>query len=56
MQQRIDDLTKVVRQIIDNCEDGFRQLGLEGPDQAIMGKIWFDTYKACKAVMGEVVE
>lgn len=43
-------LREAVFGVVDRCESGFRQQGMDGPDER-MGKVWFDVYKICKAAL-----
>lgn len=44
-------LFEVCETIVKNCEAGFKELGMEGPDRKRMGLIWFRAYQMCKEVI-----
>lgn len=43
-----------IRRLVDTCERGFRQLGMDGPDRERMGKVWFATYERFCALLARI--
>lgn len=49
-------LYEASRQLVEDCEAGFKELGMDGPDISKMGIIWFNAYQRAKMALADIKE